>query len=167
VRGETAGAFVKRVLPWAGTVAIVGYLVISTDMDTVLESFSDVSIPGVLLVALAGTLATFLTDTWCVSLAFSKFVCPVTWREAAPIKATSYFLNILNYNVALVGMAFYLQRSRSAPFWKSLGSLFFINLMDILALCLVLAFGLLLNWGDDGLDATTRTIAWALVAGGV
>lgn len=156
----------KRLLPWFGTAALLVYLGFTTDVDTLLNSLAEVSIPGVLIVALVGTLVTFLTDTWCVSLTFTKFVCPVRWREAAPIKATSYFLNILNYNVALVGMAFYLQQSRRASFWRALGGLLFLNLVDIVALGVLLALGLLVNWGDDGLNSSTRYIAWTLVAGG-
>ncbi len=158
---------VKQVLPWLGTVLLLGYLGYTTDLDTVADALADVSIPAILLVALAGTLATFFTDTWCVKLAFSKFVLPVTYREALPIKATSYFLNILNYNVALVGMAFYLQRSKNAPFWKSLGSMFFLNVMDIVALCVMLGAGLLVNWGSDTLEPATLTVAWLIVVGGL
>jgi len=150
-----------------GTVLLLGYLAYTTDLDTVSSSLADVSILAVLAVALVGTLLTFLTDSLCVSLAFSRFVCPVSYREALPIKATSYFLNILNYNVALVGMAFYVQRSKQAPFWKSLGALFFLNLMDILALSVLLCAGLLVNWGTDTIAPATQLVAWAIVGGGI
>lgn len=164
---KTGLSRVKRVLPWAGTVLLLAYLASTTDLKTVASSLAQVSIPAVLAVAFFGTLATFLTDSWCVSLAFSRFVCPVSYREALPIKATSYFLNVLNYNVALVGMAFYLQRSRQAPFWRALGAMFFLNLMDILALSVLLAIGLVINWGTDTLDPATKMVAWVLSAGGV
>jgi len=157
----------RSALPWLGTVALLGYLAWTTDVDTVARAFGDVSLLGVLLVGLLGTAATFATDTWCVSLAFSRFVCPLAYREALPVKATSYFLNILNYNAALVGMAFYVKRSKDAPFWKSLGSLFLLNVADILALCVMLAFGLLLTVGSDTLDAATLGVAWLVVAGGL
>jgi uncharacterized membrane protein YbhN (UPF0104 family) len=156
----------KRFLPWLGTAVLLSYLGFTTDIDTVRNSLAEVNIWAVLAVALVATVTTFVTDAWTVSRAFSRFVCPVTYREALPIKATSYFLNILNYNVALVGMAFYLQRSRQAPFWRSLGSLFFLNLVDILGLCVLLAVGLLATMGTDTLDGPTQALAWVMAAGG-
>ena len=164
---KKGGAGWKKFLPWIGTGLILVYLGATTDLDTVADALADVNIWAVLGLGLGGTLLTFLTDAYCVKLAFSRFVFPVTYREALPIKATSYFLNILNYNLALVGMAFYLQRARQAPFWKSLGSMFFLNVMDILGLCILLAIGLITTWGSDTLAPATQLIAWAMVAGGV
>lgn len=158
---------IKQVLPWLGTFVLLGYLAHTTDLETVSKAVMEADILLLALTALAGTLATFFTDTWCVKLAFSRFVCPVTYREALPIKATSYFLNVLNYNVALLGMAFYLKKSKDAPFWRSLGAMFFLNVMDIVALCVMLCAGLLATWGDDTLDGATRAVAWTIVGGGL
>jgi hypothetical protein len=158
---------VKRLLPWLGTVVLLGYLAWTTDLKAVASAVAEVNILAALAVALGGTAATFFTDVWCVSLAFKRFVCRVSYREALPIKATSYFLNVLNYNVALIGMAFYLQRSRNAPFWKALGSMFFLNVMDILALCILLAAGLAINQGDGRIDPGVELVAWLLSAGGL
>lgn len=164
--GKT-GKTLKRLLPWAGTALLLGYLGWTTDLASVGRALSDVSIPVALAVAFAGSLLAFLTDSYCVGRVVSRFVMPVNFREALPIKATSYFLNTLNYNAALVGMAFYLQRSRQAPFWKSLGALFFLNLVDLLGLCVLLLFGLLMTLGQDVLPAGELTLAWGVVAGGV
>lgn len=158
---------IKQILPWLGTFLLLGYLACTTDLDTVSEAVMEADILLLIAVALAGTLATFFTDTWCVKLAFTRFVCPVTYKEALPIKATSYFLNVLNYNVALVGMAFYLKKAKDAPFWRSLGAMFFLNVMDIVALCVMLCGGLLATWGDDTLDVATRAVAWTIVGGGI
>jgi uncharacterized membrane protein YbhN (UPF0104 family) len=165
--GQGGSAKWKKFLPWLGTALILIYLVTTTDLHTVTSALADINIWAVLALGFGGTLVTFFTDSYCVKLAFSRFVCPITYREALPIKATSYFLNILNYNLALVGMAFYLQRSKQAPFWKSLGSMFFLNVMDILGLCVLLTIGLLATWGTDTLTTATQLIAWVMVAGGV
>jgi hypothetical protein len=157
----------RGLLPWVATALAVAWLAWTTDFDTFVAALADMSIPAAVAIAVAGMLVTFLTDAWCVKLVLSRFVAPVSFREALPIKATSYFLNVLNYNLALVGMAFYVQRSRNAPFWKALGSLFFLNLVDILALCVLLAFGLLLNRGTDTIEPALLSVSWLLVAGGL
>ena len=157
----------KRLLPWLGTGLLLGYLAWTTDLDTIANSLAEVSLPAILALGFFGTLVTFVTDTWCVQLVLNHFVCKVTYRETLPVKATSYFLNILNYNVALVGMAFYLNRSKGAPFWKTLGSMFFLNVMDILALCVLLGIGLIVNFDTDVLDIATTSVAWVIVGGGL
>jgi len=149
-----------------GTGILLAYMATTTDLDTVGKSLAEVNILAVILLAAFGTLATFLIDSYCVAKAFTRFVCKVSYREALPIKATSYFLNVLNYNLALVGMAFYLRRSRNAPFWNSLGSLFFLNVMDILTLCVLLSVGLVATHGTGVLDTATELIAWFMAAGG-
>ena len=159
-------ARLKRLLPWLGTGFLLAYMATTTDLETIGNSLLEVNIVAVILLAAFGTLATFLIDAFCVARTFTRFVCKVTYREALPIKATSYFLNILNYNLALVGMAFYLQRSRQAPFWSSLGALFFLNIMDILTLCVLLVIGLLATQGTGVLDGSTEAVAWLMAAGG-
>jgi uncharacterized membrane protein YbhN (UPF0104 family) len=159
-------ARLKRLLPWLGTGVLLAYMATTTDLKTIGNSLAEVNIVAVILLAALGTLATFLIDSYCVAKAFSRFVCKVSYREALPIKATSYFLNILNYNLALVGMAFYLKKSRQAPFWNSLGSLFFLNVMDILTLCVLLCIGLAATQGTGVLDTATEVVAWLMAAGG-
>ncbi len=159
-------ARLKRLLPWLGTGILLAYMATTTDLETIGHSLAEVNIVAVILLAAFGTLATFLIDSFCVAKAFSRFVCKVSYREALPIKATSYFLNVLNYNLALVGMAFYLKRSRQAPFWNSLGSLFFLNVMDILTLCVLLCVGLAATHGTGVLDTATEVVAWLMAAGG-
>jgi len=163
----------KRTLPWIGSVILVGYLVRTTDLRGVWQALDSVDLPVLGLLLLVATLVAFFTDTAGVVTSFRAFVAPVTFRETVPIKATSYFLNILNYNAALAGMALYINRSRGVGFWKAFGALMFVNVTDLLGVLLLLSAGMLLTMGTDtfspGLGITLRVIAWgglaAFVAG--
>lgn len=149
----------KRALPWVATGLLVGYMAWTTDMDTVVEAFSHVSLPLVLLVTLGGTLLSFFLDSLAVQRVFHRLVTPITYRETLPIKATSYFLNLLNYNLALVGMAMYLKRKKDVPFWRSLGALALLNVVDILSVCCMIGVGLVAAWldGAEALPAARAT----------
>ena len=166
--GKPAFTYVlKKVIPWVVTLLLVAYLGYTTDLETAWDALAEVNLLALFAVALVGTMATYLTDTISVSQVFNRFVCPISYRETLPIKATSYILNVLNYNVALVGMAFYLQRSKGAPFWRALGSLFFLNFVDILGLSILLTIGLLMTGSTDAISPPLQLVAWTLVAGGV
>ncbi|MFH1529285.1 MAG: lysylphosphatidylglycerol synthase domain-containing protein [Pseudomonadota bacterium] len=160
---------VKRVLPWVGSGVLVAYMAMTTDLMGVADALESVDAVLLGLLLVIGTLIAFFTDTIGVAMGFSAFVAPVTFREAIPIKATSYFLNVLNYNAALAGMAFYLNRSRNVGFWRALGALMFVNVVDLLGVLLLLSLGMVITLGTEtfspGLGFTLRAIAWGGLAG--
>jgi len=164
---------VKRALPWVGSGVLVTYMALTTDLQGVADALESVDVVLLGLLLVFGTLIAFFTDTVGVAMGFRAFVAPVTFRETIPIKATSYFLNVLNYNAALAGMALYLDRSRNVGFWKALGALMFVNVVDLFGVLLLLSIGMAISLGTDtfspGLGFTLRVIAWgglaAFVAG--
>lgn len=160
---------VKRVLPWAGSAVLVTYMVRTTDLGGVGDALNSVNLPLLAAFTVLATLVCFFTDTAGITAAFRAVVCPVTFRETLPIKATSYFLNILNYNAALAGMALYLNRSRGVGFWRALGALLFVNVVDLLGVLVTLSLGMILVIGQGafspGLEIILRGIAWGGLAG--
>ncbi len=164
---------VKRALPWVGSAILLTYMAMTTDLQGVADAFGSVDpvLLGLLLVV--GTLVAFFCDTIGVAMSFRAFVAPVTFRETIPIKATSYLLNVLNYNAALAGMALYISRSRRVGFWKALGALMFVNVVDLFGVLLFLSVGLAITMGTDtfppALGLSLRAVAWggivAFVAG--
>ncbi len=154
-------------MPWIGSLVLVGYMVGTTDLDQVASSLTQVNVWAVLGLAVAGTAATFLVDSLSLRLTFNSFVCPITFRQTLPVKATSYFLNILNYNAALAGMALYLKKSRNIRFWKTFGSLMFLNVVDLVVVMLTLGFGLIVNLGSDTLPPMLEYSLMLVVFGGL
>ena len=164
---------VKRSLPWLGSAVLVTYMAMTTDLQGVADALGSVDPLFLGLLLVVGTLVGFFIDTMGVAISFRAFVAPVTFRETIPIKATSYLLNVLNYNAALAGMALYLSRSRKVGFWKALGALMFVNVVDLFGVLLLLSLGMSITLGTDTftpvLGLTLRAIGWgglaAFVAG--
>lgn len=155
---------VKRALPWVGSGVLVAYMAMTTDLSGVANALEAVDLPLLGLLLVTGTLVGFFVDSAGVMLGFREVGERVTFRETLPIKATSYFLNILNYNAALAGMALYIHRSRGVGFWKALGALMFVNVVDLLGVLILLALGMAITLGTDTFDpavgTTLRIIAW-------
>ena len=160
---------VKRAIPWVGSGVLVTYMIRTTDLGGVADALGTVNLPLLAVLTVVATLVCFFTDTAGITAAFRAVVCPVTFRETLPIKATSYFLNILNYNAALAGMALYLDRSRGVGFWRALGALMFVNVVDLLGVLVTLSLGMVLVMGQGafspGLEIILRGIAWGGLAG--
>jgi len=160
---------VKRVLPWVGSAVLVTYMIRTTDMGGVADALGSVDLPLLAVLMVLATLLTFFTDTAGITAAFRALVCPVTFRETLPIKATSYFLNILNYNAALAGMALYLNRSRGVGFWRALGALMFVNVVDLLGVLVTLSLGMIFVLGQGafspGIESILQGLAWGGLAG--
>ena len=164
---------VKRGLPWIGSGVLVTFMLLTTDLPGVARAMGAVDLPLLGLLMVLATLASFFIDSVGVRMGIREVGEHLTFRETLPIKATSYFLNVLNYNAALAGMALYLQRSRGVGFWKALGALLFVNVVDLLGVLVMLSVGMALSLGTDTftpvVGATLRVIAWgglvAFVAG--
>ena len=106
-------------------------------------------------------------DSFCLTLLLRRFNAPVTFREILPLKGASYLLNIINYNAAMGGMALYLKRVRRVSFLETASSLLFMNVLDVFALCGLIALGLIFS--EDALAValspeSRRGLAW-VVAG--
>jgi hypothetical protein len=152
---------VKRALPWVVSAILVSYMVMTTDLLGVANALESVNPLHLALLMVVGTLVAFFCDTVGVAMAFRAFLAPVTFRETIPIKATSYLLNVLNYNAALAG------------FWKALGALMFVNVVDLLGVLLLLSLGLVITLGTDtftpAVGFTLRAVGWgglvAFIAG--
>jgi uncharacterized membrane protein YbhN (UPF0104 family) len=157
----------RLALPWVGSAVLLSYMAHTTDLDSIWASLQSISLPWYLTIALLATLFTFFTDALGVRRAMASVAPNLPFRDTLTAKATSYLLNILNYNAALAGMALFFKRSRNLSFWHSLGALFAMNLADALVLFLVLGLGLALNWNGPHLTPHFQTMLLLLSLGGV
>jgi len=163
-----AGDLARRLLPWAGSAVLVTYMIHTTDLRGVGDALAAVDLPLLALLMVAATAATFVTDAAGVAAALRAVFGRASLREVLPAKATSYFLNILNYNAALAGMALVFHRSRGVGFWRAAGALMLVNVVDLLGVLVLLAAGLAVNAGcgafTEGLEVTLRWLAWGGLA---
>lgn len=135
----------KRLLPWAVSLGLLAYLGLTTDLARVWDSFARAPMGLVVAIAIAGSIVAFVYDSFSLTVLFRRFHGGVPFSEILPLKGASYFLNILNYNAAMGGMALYLKRVRRIPFLESASSLLFMNVLDVFLLCGFIGMGLALG----------------------
>lgn len=147
-----------KLLPWMVTSGIVGYIAYTTDLDHALGTLGDVNWFGFFPAVVGVCLCVFLFDTWCLKLLFNRFSAPVTYREMLPLKGTSYFLNVINYNAAAAGIAYFFRNKKGVRFLDALGSMLWMSFIDIVSLATLMLLGLALAGGAEIPAGYVRTL---------
>ncbi len=162
----------RRWLPPLGTIALVGYLVWSTDRDAAMDAFRQADVAMACAVLAAVTVSTWLYDgvclTWLIGLTLGHRGDgeALRLRDVLPIKAASYVLNIVNYNAATVGMAWVVARRKKVGMLESLAALAVLSYIDLVALSALLVLGLALS-ADALADQPQLVERLSVVAGAV
>jgi len=121
----------KNVLPWLVAAALLFYLFTKVPPEQVLRSLHHLHLPSFLGFGVVYFLIILALDTWVLSGVLSRFAAPVSFRELLPARCVSYLLALLNYNAGQAGMAVYLKRTRGLSFFKTLGCIFFVTVVDL------------------------------------
>jgi len=155
----------SRLLPVVGAAVLVGYLVASTDIEAVGRAFAEARLLAFCAIVAVSGVGMWLADSsilaWLLTRAFHGVSGPVRLREAAPLKGATYFLNIVNYNAAALGIAWAFHRRRGVPLLQAIAGIAVMNYLDLVALAVLVVFGLLL--GADLLAAQPELLVWLRV----
>ena len=135
----------KRFLPWILTLAILAYLVLTTDIRRFIATLGVVDPFAVVAVAIVGTLCVWLADCLCLRTIFRCFFDGMRYRDFLVAKGTSYFLNVVNYNAGAGGVALFMSRRAGIGFLEALGTMLFLNVVDIFALASMVGLGLVIG----------------------
>lgn len=160
----------RRVLPFLGTAVLLGYLLHSTDLAAFGRAMRMVRLDAYFATIATATVLIWLYDSaclvWLVRTTLGHRGRPVggTLRELAPIKASSYILNILSYHAATLGMAWLVSRRKGVSFLEAAGALVLLSYIDLVAVAGLVAGGMLL--APEALDLRVDLVSWLKVVVG-
>lgn len=153
-------AALRRVGPWVVGAAILAAIALRFPLSAFREAISHgshlrLAVANVVITALV--LANDSLATWIALLAV-RIRRPFAKVLAA--RGATYLLLLINYAVGQGGFGYYLYRSGAAPLRATGATLFVIgtNLATLLVVTTV-------AWAVRGIDATSATLWWTLVAG--
>ena len=115
MRGKSAQKILRKVLPWVVAIGLMGYLFYKIPLNTLLSELKQIDWPFLLLVVVFVDLGAWLSDSWASSRVFSWFLAPVRFVEFLPVRAATYLMAILNYNLGQAGMVYYVHRVKKVP----------------------------------------------------
>ncbi len=146
-----------KLLPWIITTAILGYIVATTDLDAALLTLQNANWLGFIPAVIVLCILVFLFDSGCLVLLFRRFNAQVTFKEMLPLKGTSYFLNVINYNAAAAGIALFFRNRKQVPFLEALSSMLWMSFIDIVSLATLMLLGMAMA-GDVSISAEYQRI---------
>jgi uncharacterized membrane protein YbhN (UPF0104 family) len=138
---KTALKHIRRFAPWLVTAALFTYLFYQIPPRKVALAFTHVRPLLFASYAVIYFTLILLMDGYSLSRVLSKFCVPVSFKEILPARGVSYLLGLLNYNAGQASLAYFLKRTKNTSFFRALGSLLFVLVIDLYWVVLFAFFG--------------------------
>ncbi len=146
----------KRILPWAVAALILWLLFRHVSVAGVMASVRDVELRLFAPAAIVGVAAWFLLESAAFAYLFSRFNAPLSWREARSMRAVTYLLTPINWNLGTAAIVLHLRRSKGIAALEATSSLLLYGLVDGVVLGLLSVVGIATLPSSQGL----HTIGW-------
>lgn len=134
--------FLHSILVIAVTVGLLVYLAMTTDYNDFLNAINASRTGLFLLTAVVFSGITWFTDALGVHYQIGRLNNKLKFATVFRTKGASYLLNILNYNLALLGMAYYFKERGGSSFSENLGGFALITLVDLALLAMIGLIGM-------------------------
>jgi uncharacterized membrane protein YbhN (UPF0104 family) len=159
VAGTGVWAWIKRVVPWGIAAAILWLLFRRVPFEDALravdEARLEVFVPAVLV---AVTLWFWLESTAFARL-FSRFNAPVSRSEARSLRAVTYLVTPINWNLGTGAIILHLRRSKGIAALEATSSMLFYGLIDGLTMGSLMLVGVWMLPASATLQAIGRVAA--------
>lgn len=129
----------KIFVPWIIAAIVFYFLFKKIHPGDVLKAAGSANMPLFLVYSASYFIIVMLLDCLGLQWGISRFSTRVNFRETIIMRGATYMLMLLNYNLAQGGMAFYLKRTHKAAIFKTLGTVFYLTLIDF---ALILGLGI-------------------------
>jgi len=122
----------KKILPWIFCLAIFYYIFQSIPPKQFYESLKLVNVTYFILAAVMYFLSIHALDCFTLKHFISRFSAPISHKESWLVRGVSYFIMVINYHAAQGAFAIYFKKTHKAPIAKTLGTLAFISITDLI-----------------------------------
>lgn len=156
----------RRLAPWAvGIVMLIG-LVVVIDLDEVLDAMGRADPARYGLLAAGFILVWFLIETHNLASLLKRFGHSRPFAELAGVRAYTYLLMVLNYNLGVGGIALYLRSTVGIPLAEASSLMLFYMYAELASLAAMCVLGAVLL-PDEIHIATIAVLAGAFLVGSV
>jgi uncharacterized membrane protein YbhN (UPF0104 family) len=150
---------IKQVLPWVIAAAILWWLFRRVSFADALVAAEharlEVFVPAVLLAVTAW----FWIESIAFAYLFSRFNAPVSRRESRGLRAVTYLVTPINWNLGTGAIILHLRRSKGIAALEATSSMLFYFLIDALALGSLMLLGVALLPASPALQSVGRAAA--------
>lgn len=122
---------IKIALPWIFCVLIFVFIFSKIPPAEVLTAIKLLNLPLFLVLALGYFFTVFILDCLTLRYFISRFAVPISLRECFLMRGVSYPIMVLNFQLSQAALAVYLKKYHRTPLSKTLGTLLYINIIDV------------------------------------
>ncbi len=123
---------IKKILPWAIAALIFYWLFSKIDPQQILEATRAADMVWFSFYAVAYFFVIHILDCAAIKHFISRFAAPISHRESWIVRGVTYLIMVVNYHAAQGAFAVYFKKTHGAPLAKSLGTMLFVSLIDLI-----------------------------------
>jgi uncharacterized membrane protein YbhN (UPF0104 family) len=128
--GSAVASRLRSALPWLVAIAVLWYLFRRVPLGDALDAARNANLPVFIGAALLGVVAWFYLESSAFAYLFTRFNAPLTRREARSLRAVTYLLTPINWNLGTGAIILHLRRSKGIAALAATSSLLFYALID-------------------------------------
>jgi uncharacterized membrane protein YbhN (UPF0104 family) len=140
-----------HLMKWLVAFGVLVFLYTQVDADKLFAAMAHARIGHYLSLATLFVLLWFLIDSHNLMFVFTLFGHGIPFRDMRTIRGSSYLFMILNYNLGLGAIAWYLKKHHNIPLMRASGIMFYYSFVETLAITLLAMAGCLLIFQDNPL----------------
>ncbi len=162
--GASPGHLLRRLLPWAVAIGILGYLFATTPLNDIRDAVARTSLPLLILVATVYTVALLSADSFSMWIGFREAIpaTPLRFGAVLVIRGASYLLAILSYSAGQGGIIYFLKRYHGIKLGPAAGAVLLTTGAFVIVLALLVGGGMLAGAVPE--RAELHLVAGAVVA---
>ncbi len=124
----------RRALPWLVAAAILLFLFRDVELSEALRAADHADLSLFVPLSLGCVTTWWVIESTAFAQLFSRFNTPLSWAEARSIRAVTYLLTPINWNLGTGAIILHLRRSKGVAVLEATSSILFYGLIDALAL---------------------------------
>ena len=138
------GKRLRKILPWVVAAILMGYMFHKIPLADLSKALAQANIYYLFLTVIFVDFGCWFTDSWATSKVATWYLVPVRFGEMLPVRAATYLMAILNYNLGQAGLIYYFHKVKGAPLLAATAMILMMMGSVILLLALMSLGGLLL-----------------------
>lgn len=154
--------WLRDALQWTAGLFVLWLLFRNVPFDDALTAALRADVPLLLAITVVTCVVWFWLDSAALAYLISRFHIAFSQREARSIRALSYLVAAVNWNLGSGAIMLHLRRTKEVPLTGSLATILFYNSLDGFVLLALAAVGLALSSQNTG--GFAAGVAMALAA---
>lgn len=138
---DRVAATARRTAPWAIAAAILWFLFDRVPIADAWIATREARLLEFALVTAVAVTAWWLIESGTLAYLFTRFNARLTWADARSLRALTYLVTPINWNLGTAAIILHLRRSKGIDAMESTSTMLFYGLIDLMVLAMLALVG--------------------------